>query len=82
MALGIPTVASPVGASKELIEHNVNGLLVATESEWLEHLTMLVQDADLRKSLGMRGRETIVERYSVEVMLPRLVSVLQEVMKQ
>lgn len=82
MALGIPTVASPVGANKSLIEHNVNGLLAVTESDWIENLTMLIQDADLRQRLGAAGRSTVIERYSLEAMLPKLIGVLQKVMEQ
>jgi glycosyltransferase involved in cell wall biosynthesis len=82
MALGIPAVASPVGANKKLIEHNVNGLLASNEDEWVESLTTLIQNAELRHELGMAGRKAVTERYSLEAMLPRLINVLHKVMEQ
>jgi len=82
MALGIPTVASPVGANKELIEHNVNGLLASNKDEWIESLTRLIHDGSLRHKLGMAGRQTVIGQYSLEVMFPRLIGVLHKVMER
>lgn len=82
MALGIPTVASPVGANEELIQHGVNGLLADDESKWIEHLSKLIQDASLRRRLGMAGRQTVIERYSLEAMLPTLADVLHKAAAQ
>jgi glycosyltransferase involved in cell wall biosynthesis len=65
MALGIPTVASAVGANREVIEHGVNGLLASTERDWLESIGALAQSTDLRERLGQAGRRTVEERFSM-----------------
>ncbi len=65
MACGIPTVMSPVGVNTEIIKHDKNGMLAGNESEWLSCLEKLINDAELRKSLGDAGRETVIEKYSV-----------------
>ena len=65
MALEIATVMSPVGVNADVVEHGVDGFLARTEDEWVDVLSRLVEDAELRKRVGEAGRRTIIERYSV-----------------
>ena len=65
MALELPAVASPVGVNSKIINHGVNGFLCNTPEEWEETLKMLIEDSDLRKKMGVNGRNTVVENYSV-----------------
>lgn len=65
MAMGIPTICSAVGMNTEVIQHGENGLLAKTDQEWLECLKMLIDDTTLRRRLGVAGRQTIEERYSM-----------------
>lgn len=66
MALEIPTVMSPVGVNTEIIQDGENGFLAATEEEWIEKLSLLIESSELRDKLGKAGRKTVVEKYSVE----------------
>lgn len=66
MALGIPTVASAVGANVEIIEHGRNGLLVKPGDSWVEPVAMLAAHEAQRRELGAMGQKTVNERYSVE----------------
>jgi glycosyltransferase involved in cell wall biosynthesis len=65
MGLAIPAVMSPVGANNDIIDDGVNGYLPQTENEWIKRLSMLIEDADLRLTIGNAGRKTVEERYSV-----------------
>jgi glycosyltransferase involved in cell wall biosynthesis len=65
MAMGIPTVCSPVGTNTEVIQHGTNGFLAATPEDWLLHLETLIDDVDLRRHLGMAGRRTVEQKYSM-----------------
>jgi glycosyltransferase involved in cell wall biosynthesis len=78
MAMGIPTVASPVGATLDVIEHSHNGLLAESADEWYHALHRLVTDFDTRKRLSLRARQTIEEAYSLEIWGPKLVSLLHQ----
>jgi glycosyltransferase involved in cell wall biosynthesis len=78
MALGIPAVASPVGANREIIIHGQNGLLASNESEWLENLEMLLKDRVLRTRLGRAARATVEGSYSAAVHAPRVAAIFQE----
>jgi glycosyltransferase involved in cell wall biosynthesis len=64
-ATGIPAVASPVGVNKEIIEEGVNGFLCKTMAEWEVALVRMLNDASLRERMGLAGRKTVEERYSV-----------------
>lgn len=65
MALEIPTVMSPVGVNTKIIDDGHNGFLASGVDEWVEKLSRLVEDADLRVTLGREGRKKVVEKYSV-----------------
>jgi glycosyltransferase involved in cell wall biosynthesis len=77
MALGIPTVVSPVGANAEVIRHDVDGLHATTTEEWVARLGQLLTDAALRRRLGTAGRARVVAEYSAEVHAPRVFGVLE-----
>jgi glycosyltransferase involved in cell wall biosynthesis len=66
MAVSIPTVMSPVGVNTEIITDGVNGFLAGSQEEWVEKLSLLIDNAELRKNLGSAGRKTVETRYSVE----------------
>ena len=78
MALGIPTVASPVGMNREVIRDGVNGLLAGTPEAWLASLDSLVSDPRRAREIGEEGRRTVEERYSLAGASRRLVSILQD----
>lgn len=65
MSLEIPAVASSVGVNNGIIKDGVNGFLCGSLVEWKQKLTLLLNDAELRKRLGIAGRKTVVRSYSV-----------------
>lgn len=67
MALGIPVVASAVGANNDIITHENDGMLVSPDRPdlWITLLSRLLESAELRARLGLEGRTTVVNRYSV-----------------
>ena len=79
MAMGLPTACSAVGANRELIQHGKNGLLAASEEDWLDQLRMLIDDPVLRHRLGAAARRTVVESYSMEHCAGRFGDVVREV---
>jgi len=65
MAVGAATVMSPVGVNTRIVRHGENGFLPATDDEWFDILSRLVDDAGLRGRIGAAGRDAIVAEYSV-----------------
>lgn len=66
MGKGIATVMSNIGTNKQVIQHGINGLLASSSEEWIQCLSLLIEDKQLRKKLGSAGRITVVEKYSIQ----------------
>ncbi len=66
MAFEKPAIMSPVGVNTEIITDGENGFLAASEEEWVEKLSLLIESPQLREKLGKAGRKTVVDKYSVE----------------
>lgn len=76
MACGIPVIASPVGMNKDIVNHGVNGLLAETDYEWEHSLKKLLSDYELRECMGKSARKTIEREYSLQVLQPKLIKLL------
>jgi glycosyltransferase involved in cell wall biosynthesis len=81
MAAGVPTVASALGANREVIRHGHNGMLATTTEEWLEALRSLIEDPGLRSRLGQAGRRAVEERYSMRTSAAKFETVIREVVR-
>ena len=79
MGLAIPTVCSPVGVNSDIIRDGENGLLAATEDDWVEKLTLLLRSAELRERLGAAGRVTVETTFSAAVQAPRVLQIFESV---
>ncbi|MDD5543262.1 MAG: glycosyltransferase family 4 protein [Acidobacteriia bacterium] len=77
MALEIPTVISPVGVNRDVIHDGENGFLATADDDWVEKLSRLMGDAELRRRLGRAGRATVDASYSARVQAPRLAEVFK-----
>lgn len=65
MSLGIPTIMSPVGVNTEIINPGINGILATSHEEWRQALEKLIKNAEARKHLGEKGKDTVLKRYSL-----------------
>jgi glycosyltransferase involved in cell wall biosynthesis len=66
MALGIPTVATAIGANFRVIEDGVSGFLVQTEEQWYSILEKLILKSDLREEIGKNARIRVEKLYSIK----------------
>ncbi len=81
MACGLPVVASPVGANREIVSNNT-GILAADVAEWREALLRLIGDSELRSRLGRNGRKRVEAHYSLASQAPRLIDLLKSAARQ
>lgn len=81
MAMGIPTICSPVGVNTNIIQDDQNGFIAGTEDEWVEKLTRLLRSAELRQRLGHAGRVTVEEKYSAISQTPRVYEIFKSVLR-
>jgi glycosyltransferase involved in cell wall biosynthesis len=77
MSMGIAPVASAVGINNEIISDGLNGFLIKSDDEWYAKLSALIEDQDMRRSMGREARKTAVERYSYEAYTPVLAEKLE-----
>jgi L-malate glycosyltransferase len=78
MALGIPTVASAIGANFRVIEDGVSGFLVNNDEEWLSVLGRLIKDEELRRTVGTNGRRKVEECFSIRANRQTYLKILNE----
>jgi len=81
MALGIPTICSPVGVNSTIIEDGKNGFLAGIAAEWIEKLKLLMHSARLRRELGSAGRQTVEQEYSARIVAPRVLEIFRSAAK-
>ena len=77
MSMQIPCVCSPVGVNKEIIQDGINGFLALSEDEWIDKISHLIDDEDLRKKIGRAGRKTVEEKFSVKVNAPKYLDIIK-----
>ena len=70
-AAGLPVIASPVGVNVEYVKHGTVGFLATDKSQWVESMARLIEDGDLRKTMGASARERVAE-FDVAVVGKRL----------
>jgi glycosyltransferase involved in cell wall biosynthesis len=79
-SVGIPVVCTPVGINRDIVEDGENGLWAQDEEDWKKQLLKLIKEEELRKKIGLKGRKTVEEVYSLEVNAPRILDVFKKVL--
>jgi len=69
MSCSKPLIASHHGGLKEIIDEGETGLLFepGNSNDLYEKLALLIKDANLRKILGKKGREKVIENYDWDI---------------
>jgi glycosyltransferase involved in cell wall biosynthesis len=81
MSAGVPVLASNVGGLPEIIRHGENGWLVENAPETIAAaIRRLIGDEALARSLARAGRQTVMERFTVERMVRRTMEVYRQVL--
>ena len=77
MAVGIPSVASPVGMNKDVIKNNINGFLASDEEQWYENLSLLIADRNMRIEMGANARRIAEKYYSLDITAPKITELIK-----
>ncbi len=76
-ASGLPVVASPVGTNRENIREDITGFLPANIDQWIEKITTLVKNPQLRQTMGLQGRQ-YAQKFDVSVIGKRLCGIISK----
>ena len=79
MSLGIVPVGTPMASNPEVIRHGENGFLAASDSEWVEALSTLINDGDLRSRMSRRAARDAAEKYSLQANAAKIVAAFRSV---
>lgn len=79
MGMGIPPVCSRIGAVLDFIQDGVNGFLADSEDEWVEKISRLIEDFDLRRKIGLAARKTVEGDFSIAVNAPEYLKIIKGV---
>jgi glycosyltransferase involved in cell wall biosynthesis len=64
--VGVPVVCTPVGINRDLIKDGENGFWAMDQEEWIEKLSILIENGVLRREMGLKGREKVKRGYSLQ----------------
>jgi glycosyltransferase involved in cell wall biosynthesis len=78
MAAGLPVVANPVGVQADLVRPGENGFLAETPAQWVEAVSRLAHDPELRRRMGQAGRRRVEMEFSVRVGAARWLALLDD----
>jgi glycosyltransferase involved in cell wall biosynthesis len=81
MACGLPSVATRVSGSEDIIQHGVNGLLVESEDYqgMAQALLTLLRDPVLAQKYGQAAHGTVERHYSLERVMDRYIELYQRI---
>ena len=84
MACGTPTVATDIGAYREIVEHGTSGWLVPPSNPraLADAIRMMWNDAGLRARLAEGGRQRIVEQFNWRKAAEETLAVYEEVVRR
>lgn len=73
-AVGLPVIAANVGGVPDLITHNETGLLFEVDNlqDAAKKLSYLIENIDLRKTIGKSGRKYVSDIYNKQIAGKRL----------
>ncbi len=77
LSVGVPAVCTPVGINSDIVKDGENGFWATNHQEWVDHLSTLIQNPDLRYAMGLKGLETVEREYSLTVTSEKFFDVLQ-----
>jgi glycosyltransferase involved in cell wall biosynthesis len=79
-AAGLPSIASPVGVNAEYIQDGTNGFYAVDDSDWIDKVSVLLKDSQLRKRMGRAAREE-VKRFDLKIQGKQLVELITKCLK-
>lgn len=78
MATGIPSVLSPIGMNRTVVTEGVTGFLAKSNDEWVEKLSLLIESAELRKSMGSASRRVVKQDFDRPIVFSSLLEFVQK----
>lgn len=84
MSLSKPCIGSDIGGISDIIEDGVNGCLVPAGNVKAigNAILRLLADRIFSEEMGRRGKELVREKFSIDLMVSKMIKLYQEVMSE
>lgn len=84
MAQGVPAIVTNVGGMPEIVDHNVNGMVVAPDSidDLANALEKLASNTSLRIQLGSNARHTITDKFNINKTTEETLAVYRNILSE
>lgn len=76
-AAGLTTITSPVGVNADYVKHGETGYHASDNQQWIDRMTELIRNPELRKEMGCIAR-THIEKFDIEFIGEKLYGLLIE----
>jgi N-acetyl-alpha-D-glucosaminyl L-malate synthase BshA len=83
-ACEVPVIATRIGGIPEVVNDGESGFLsdVRDVEKMTEDTVRFLNDEELRRTFGERGRELAVQRYSTEKIIPQYITYYEKIVKK
>ncbi len=86
MAISKPVVATDVGGTREVVQHNETGLIVPLPSNNVQALTQavayMIENPESAKAMGLKGRKRVERLFSASTYVKRYQCVFEELLRK
>lgn len=79
MSCQVPSLCSAVGMNRDVSNHDQYCLEAETNDEFSEKLLLLLRDENLRRSLALKGRNLVIEKFSQKIVATQLIEALRDI---
>lgn len=77
--VGVPTIASRTDSYSKCITDGKNGLLAGTREEWLEKLSLLIENEQLRQDVGLAAKKDFIGRFYIENVADDIIRIYEKI---
>lgn len=77
-AVGVPSIVSGTATYRDVIQHDVDGLLATTSGDWANSLNRLLHERPLGRRLGQAARQKALTRYGLEALAEQAAAAIED----
>lgn len=84
LACEVPVIATRIGGIPEVVTDRENGFLseIGDVEKMVDDTLRLLRDEDMRRAFGEKGRESAIQRYSTDKIIPQYIAFYEKIVKK
>lgn len=82
MSMGIPVLVSDIAGNRDIVSHGQTGFLYRDEYVFSQYARRLIENTDVRKSMGIAGKAYVNTHHSLEKEIEELTEVYRQILQQ